>query len=66
MADPIDNISFYGEECLDEFLEFILQDKKFKDTTFLAHNTGGYDCQFVMHWIERHGHKPRTTPSGER
>jgi hypothetical protein len=63
MADPTDSISFYGEDCLDEFLKSILQDKKFKGTTFLAHNAGGYGCQFVMRWIERHGHKPKTIPS---
>jgi hypothetical protein len=63
MADPTDNISFYGEDCLDELLKLILQDKKFKGTAFLAHNAGGYDCQFVMRWIERHGHKLKTIPS---
>jgi hypothetical protein len=63
MAAPTDSISFYGEDWLDEFLKLILQDKKFKGTTFLAHNAGGYDCQFVLRWIERHGHKPKTIPS---
>jgi hypothetical protein len=38
MADPTDKICYYSEDCLDEFLKFILQDKKFKDTTFIAHN----------------------------
>jgi hypothetical protein len=63
MADPSDRFSFYGEDGLDEFLKFVLQDKKFKKTTFLAHNAGGYDCQFVLRWLERHGQKPDTVPS---
>jgi hypothetical protein len=63
LADPSDRISFYGEDCLHEFLKRVLQDKKFKKTTFLAHNAGGYDCQFVMRWLERHGQKSDTVPS---
>jgi hypothetical protein len=43
-ACNMDNITFYGEDYLDEFLKLILQHKKFKDTMFLAHNAGGYDC----------------------
>jgi hypothetical protein len=63
MADPMNRFSFYGEDCLDQFLKLVLQRKEFKKTTFLAHNAGGYDCQFVMRWLERHGQKPDTVPS---
>jgi hypothetical protein len=63
MADMGDRIEFYGEDCLDNFLTLVLQNKKYKKCTFIAHNAGGYDCQFVMRWIERHGQKPKIIPS---
>jgi hypothetical protein len=58
MANSTDRIEFYEEDCMDQFLTLILQDKKYKKRTFIAHNAGGYDCQFVMRWIEHHGQKP--------
>jgi hypothetical protein len=33
-------MEFYGEDCLDRFLTLILQDKKYKKCTFIAHNAG--------------------------
>jgi hypothetical protein len=32
-------------------------------STRSAPSSGGYDCQFVMRWIERHGQKPKIIPS---
>jgi hypothetical protein len=58
MANTSDRIEFYGEDCLDCFLTLVLQDKKYKKCTFIAYNAGGYDCQFVMRWIEHHGQYP--------
>jgi hypothetical protein len=58
-----DRLEFYGEDCPDRFLTLILQNKKYKKCTFIAHNADGYDCQFVMRWIERHGQKPNIIPS---
>jgi hypothetical protein len=57
MADTADPSELYGEDCLDRFLTLIFQDKRCKK------NAGGYDCQFVMRWIERHGQKPNIIPS---
>jgi hypothetical protein len=56
MANTTDRIEFYGKDCLDQFLTLILQDQKYKKRTFIAHNAGGYDCQFVMRWIEQGQH----------
>jgi hypothetical protein len=63
MANTAERIEFYGEDCLDQFLTLTLQDKKYKKCTFIAHNAGGYDCQFVMRWIVRYGQKPNIIPS---
>jgi hypothetical protein len=48
---PLRPYFLHGEDCLDEFLKLVLQDKKFKKKTFLTHNAGGYDYQFVMPWL---------------
>jgi hypothetical protein len=63
MANTADRIEFYGEDCLDRFLTLVLQDKKYKKCACIVHNAGGYDCQFVMRWMERHGQKPNIIPS---
>jgi hypothetical protein len=63
MANTADSIEFYGEDCLDQFLTLILQNKKYVKCTFIAHNAGGYDCQFIMRWIKRHDQKPNIISS---
>jgi hypothetical protein len=62
MEDPTDNISFYGEDCLDEFLKLILQDMKFKDTTSLAHNAGEYNCQLSCAGLNNMDPSPVPSP----
>ncbi len=39
---------FWGLQCLNEFLDFIYHDKKFKGYTLYAHNGGKYDINLLL------------------
>ena len=47
----------YIHNSIDEFCKFFLNDK-FKGYTLLAHNSQGYDSQFVLKWLIDQGMKP--------
>ena len=47
----------YIHNSIDEFCKGFLNDK-FKGYTFIAHNSKGYDCHFVLKWLIDQGIKP--------
>ena len=49
------------EECCKGFLN-----DKFKGYTFIAHNSKGYDCHFILKWLIDQGIKPYCMYSGAK
>ena len=47
----------YIHNSIEEFCKGFLNDK-FKGYTFIAHNSKGYDCHFVLKWLIDQGIKP--------
>jgi hypothetical protein len=39
--------SFWGEDCVEQFVRYVGTTKEFKNTTFLAHNSAGFDSHFL-------------------
>ncbi|XP_062828202.1 uncharacterized protein LOC134292300 [Anolis carolinensis] len=39
---------FKGENCIEQFIKTFTKDGAFKDATFIAHNSKGYDCYFIL------------------
>jgi len=46
-----------------DFVNALLEDDEYEGATFLAHNGGGYDCQFLLKILERHEINHEYTPS---
>ena len=61
--------SFDGKEyihnSIDEFCKELINDK-FKGYTFIAHNSKGYDCHFVLKWLIDQGIKPYCIYNGAK
>ena len=60
---------FNGKEyihySIEEFCKGFLNDK-FKGYTFIAHNSKGYDCHFVLKWLINQGIKPYCIYNGAK
>ena len=60
---------FNGKEyihySIEEFCKGFLNDK-FKGYTFIAHNSKGYDCHFVLKWLIDQGIKPYCIYNGAK
>ena len=60
---------FEGKEyihySIEEFFKGFLYDK-FKGYTFIAHNSKGYDCHFVLKWLIDQGIKPYCIYNGAK
>ena len=55
---------FEGIDTLPQFCNWILGDEN-KGVTCIAHNFGGYDCQFILHYILEYGTvKPEVIMNG--
>jgi hypothetical protein len=59
LYDAGQNYEFFG---MDEFCRKVVSDE-FKDTTWIAHNSGGFDSNFVHAWLEDHGVMHTRIPS---
>lgn len=59
LYDAAQNYEFYG---MDEFCRKVISDE-FKETTWIAHNSGGFDSNFVHAWLEDHGVMHTRIPS---
>ena len=46
---------FEGEECNDEFCEWLFDDERDVDAVAIAHNFGKYDGSFVLKWLLERG-----------
>ncbi|XP_067322381.1 uncharacterized protein [Anolis sagrei] len=42
---------FRGENCVEQFIKTFTKDGAFKDSTFIAHNSKGYDCYFILNQL---------------
>ena len=60
-SDP----KFYNFENIDEFCKFVF-DKEHKGYTFIAHNSKGYDAQFILKYCVKNGLKPYCIYSGSK
>lgn len=49
---------FVGDACLDNFCEWIFS-KQNKNSIAIAHNSKGYDGQFILQYCHRQGIKPK-------
>lgn len=49
---------FDGDSCLDKFCEWLFS-KQNKNAIAIAHNTKGYDGQFILQYCHRKGLKPK-------
>ena len=47
----------YLHSSIEDFCKGLISDK-FKDYTFIAHNSKGYDCHFILKWLIDQGTKP--------
>ena len=60
---------FDGKEYIhydmDEFCKFFLNDK-FKGYTYIAHNSKGYDCIFILKWLIDQGIAPYSISNGAK
>ena len=52
----------YEFDGMSSFCKFVISDK-FKDTTWIAHNSGGFDSNFVHTWLENGGIMHTRIPS---
>ena len=55
----------YIHNSIDEFCKGFLNEK-FKGYTFIAHNSKGYDCHFVLKWLIDQGIKPYCIYNGAK
>ena len=55
----------YIHNSIEEFCKGFLNDK-FKGFTFIAHNSKGYDCHFVLKWLIAQGIKPYCIYNGAK
>ena len=55
----------YIHNSMEEFCKGFLNDK-FKGYTFIAHNSKGYDCHFVLKWLIDQGIKPYCIYNGAK
>ena len=55
----------YIHNSIEEFCKGFLNDK-FKGYTFIAHNSKGYDCHFVLKWLIDQGIKPYCIYNGAK
>ena len=55
----------YKHNSIEEFCKGFLNDK-FKGYTFIAHNSKGYDCHFILKWLIDQGIKPYCIYSGAK
>jgi hypothetical protein len=53
---------YYDFDGMSSFCKFIISEK-FKDTTWIAHNSGGFDSNFVHTWLENSGVMHTRIPS---
>jgi hypothetical protein len=57
-----DESKHYEFEGMDAFCKFVIS-KEFKETTWIAHNSGGFDSNFVHAWLEDRGIMHSRIPS---
>ena len=57
-----DETKHYEFEGMDAFCKFVIS-KEFKETTWVAHNSGGFDSTFVHAWLEDRGIMHTRIPS---
>jgi len=57
-----DESKHYEFEGMDAFCKFVVS-KEFKETTWVAHNSGGFDSNFVHAWLEDRGIMHTRIPS---
>ena len=57
-----DGTKFHEFDNIDAFCRFVLHDD-FKGTTWIAHNSGGFDSNFVHAWLEDRGIMHTRIPS---
>ena len=55
----------YIHSSIEEFCKGFLNDK-FKGYTFIAHNSKGYDCHFILKWLIDQGIKPYCLYNGAK
>ena len=55
----------YVHNSIDEFCKYFLNDE-YKGYTFIAHNSKGYDCHFVLKWLIDQGIKPYCIYNGAK
>ena len=55
----------YIHNSIEEFCKGFLNDK-FKGYTFIAHNSKGYDCHFILKWLIDQGIKPYCIYNGAK
>ena len=55
----------YIHNSIEEFCKGFLSDK-FKGYTFIAHNSKGYDCHFILKWLIDQGIKPYCIYNGAK
>src|SRR5438045_1263382 len=57
-------IQFEGPDCITKTLDWFLEDsERYEDTSYYAHNGGGFDHQFVIHEaVARQSGKFRVAP----
>ena len=55
----------YIHNSIEEFCKGLLNDK-FKGYSFIAHNSKGYDCHFVLKWLIDQGIKPYCIYNGAK
>jgi hypothetical protein len=59
LYDESKNFAFHG---IDAFCKFVIS-REFKETTWIAHNSGGFDSNFVHSWLEDRGIMHSRIPS---
>ena len=59
------NTGTHIHNSIEEFCKGFLNDK-FKGYTFIAHNSKGYDCHFVLKWVIDQGIKPYCIYNGAK
>ena len=55
----------YVHNSIEEFCKCFINDK-FKGYTFIAHNSKGYDCHFILKWLIDQGIKPYCIYNGAK
>ena len=55
----------YLHSSIEDFCKGLINDK-FKGYTFIAHNSKGYDCHFILKWLIDQGIKPYCIYNGAK